>query len=386
MKRKLIALALGLGLLAPAFASAEVKDPLLQKLVDKGTLTGVEAEEIESKRQDLPKALQGLSVGGLFYVDYSFGRKNQNGTNFNQFSLTRGYINIRKDIAPWMKARITPDITQDSTGDWKLRMKYLYADFLPPSLGPFTENAVRAGLGHTPWLDFQEHINIYRMQGVMFQERFGLFNSADTGVGILGNLGGTLGKDAQDEVGYHSPYSGRYGSYHVGVYNGGGYHAAENNQDKVVEGRLSVRPLPDIVPGLQLSYLGINGKGNTSAKPEWSTNAGLISYQNRYLAATAEYASSKGQQNGADEKDKSGYSLFADFRPPFYDKASVFARYDVWDPDTKVDDNRQFLSIIGAAYRIYGSNYLMAAFEKTHYQQAGLKDDRKGQVVLQISF
>ena len=40
-----------------------------------------------------------------------------------------------------------------------------------------------------PWLDFEEHINNFRMQDTMFMERNGLFNSADVGVMAGGNLG-----------------------------------------------------------------------------------------------------------------------------------------------------------------------------------------------------
>lgn len=387
MKKMPFVLMVCLFFFAPLLAGAEVKDPLLKKLVEKGTITREEAEEIQSKTgTELPKALQGLSIGALAYIDYSFGEKNHNHTNFNQFTLTRGYINIRKEITPWFKARLTPDITTASNGDVSLRMKYLYADFLAPDLGPVTDIDIRPGLAHIPWLDFEESINIYRMQGTMFQERFGSFNSGDFGVGVLGNFGGTLNKEEQEAVGYSSPYSGRYGGYHVGVYNGGGYHAAEANQNKAVEGRLSVRPLPYIVPGLQFTYFGISGKGNTSAKPAWTNNTGFISYQNKIVVLTAEYVRGKGQQDGADTKKKGGYSLFGDFRLPIYDKVSAFARYDVWDPDTAVPGDKQFLAIGGAGYRIYGGNYLVAAYEKTHYQQSGFKDDKKGQIVLQVSF
>ncbi|MBI3600042.1 MAG: hypothetical protein HY097_05310, partial [Nitrospinae bacterium] len=185
--------------LSVPLAYAEVKDPLLQKLVEKGTITKEEAEAIQGKTKiELPKGLQGISVGVLAYIDYSGG--NTGGateSNYNKFALTRGYVNIKKDITPWLKARVTPDITQlpesnSQKGDVALRMKYYFIDILPSDFGFLTENDFRIGLGHTPWLDFQEHINIYRMQGTMFQERFGSFNSSDFGIGLIGNFGGKL--------------------------------------------------------------------------------------------------------------------------------------------------------------------------------------------------
>lgn len=388
MKRKLIAFLLGLGLLAPAMAGAEVKDPLLQKLVDKGTLTAQDAEEIQSKKTELPSALKGLSIGALAYIDYSFGQTGgATKTNYNRFTLQRGYINIRKEITPWFKARITPDIKTSSTttGDYTIRMKYLYADFLPSDLGPITDNDVRVGLGHTPFLDFEEGINGYRMQGAMFQDRRGLISSSDLGVSFIGGFGGTLTKEQIEEVG-NSYYAGRYGSYHIGVYNGGGYSSAtENNQNKSVQGRVTVRPLPDILPGLQLTYHGITGKGNAANNPTWSNNTGFLSYQSKYGVLTAEYMTGKGNLSGSDTTKKRGYSFFGKFILPVYTKVAAFARFDSLDPDTTVSHDRISTTIGGVSYRIYGDNYLVAAYEKTH-DQTKAQDDKKGQVVLQVAF
>lgn len=377
--------------------SAWAGDALLKTLQKKGVITEEETativtEQDKEKKVVLPKALEGLSIGFLGYIDYSAGTTNHDGTDFNKFSLTRGYINIKKEITPWLKVRVTPDVTQVTStansqkGDLELRMKYYYADFILPDSSFFTENDLRVGLAHTPYLDFQQSINIYRMQGSMFQERFGNFNSGDTGIGLLGNFGGKLSTELQDEVGYPSPYAGRYGSYHVGVYNGSGYHATEDNQDKVIEGRVSIRPLPDAVPGLQLTLFGLSGKGNKAAKPEWKNNSGFISYQNRLIVLTGEYVQAKGNQKGDDVKDRKGYSIFGDFKLPFYDSLAVMARYDTWDPDTNSPNDKQTLTILGVSYKLLANNYILADYEQRQYDNIGYKDDKKGQVVYQVSY
>lgn len=376
-----------IGLSTPAWAG----DALLKTLQNKGVITEEEAATIMTaqdteKKVVLFKALEGLSIGILGYIDYSAGTTSHNGTDFNKFSITRGYVNIKKDIAPWLKARVTPDITQLANGDIELRMKYYYVDFILPDSSLFTENDLRAGLAQMSWLEFEENINIYRMQGTMFQERFGNFDGGDTGIGLLGNFGGKLRKELQDEVGYPSPYAGRYGSYHIGVYNGGGYHAVENNQNKVIEGRVSVRPLPDTVPGLQLTLFGLSGKGNTTANPEWKSNSGFISYQNRLIVVTGEYVQAKGNQKGEDKKDKKGFSIFGDFKLPFYDSLAVMARYDSWDPDTNFSNDKQALIILGVRYKLLANNYILADYEQRQYDNTVDKDDKKGQVVYQVSY
>lgn len=393
--KKIIYTAICLWLLGTTSVWAD--DSLLKTLQKKGVLTEEEtsaimAEQEKEKKLILPKALEGLSIGALAYIEYSAGTTNHDGTDFNRFSLTRGYINIRKDINPWLKVRITPDITQITSstnsqkGDIELRMKYYYVDFLLPDKGFLTENDLRFGLSHMPWLDFQEHINIYRLQGVMFQERFGNFNSADLGIGLIGNFGGKLSKELQEEVGYSTPYNGRYGSYHIGVYNGGGYHAVEENQDKVIEGRITLRPLPDTLPGLQLTYLGISGKGNKTTQPDWRSNSGFISYQDKRFVLAGEYVQAKGNQKGDDEKEKGGYSLFGDFKIPVYEKAAVIVRYDVWDPDTDSSQDKETLTIGGVSCKLYGSNYILVAYEQRKYDKSGFEDDKKGQVTYQLSF
>ncbi|TAN61382.1 hypothetical protein EPN18_06775 [bacterium] len=410
MKRMILALMLGFSLIVPAVASAEVSDPLLQKLVDKGTLSPGEAEDIQSKKVELPAALKGLSLSGVFFFDYSFGKSGgttatQAGssapTNYNRFTLQRAYLNVNKEVNSWLKVRVTPDIVTSATttGNYTLRIKYAYADFLTPDLGPLTNIDIRAGVGHTPFLDFEDGLQGTRMQGPQFQDKRGVITSSDLGVSALGNLGGKLTKEQIADVG-NSNYVGRYGSYHIGAYNGGGYsNATENNTNKAVEGRLTVRPLPDILPGLQLTYFGVIGKGNTAnagvlSPQEWTNNTGFLSFQHRYGVVSAEYFTGKGSFTGdtSTPKRKDGYSFFGKITAPMYDKVSLFGRYDVFDPNKDVRKDRLKTVIAGASYKIYGENYLVAAFEKTSYEHDDTRDkirpqdDKKGQIVLQAAF
>lgn len=62
-------------------------------------------------------------------------------------------------------------------------------------------------------------------------------------------------------------FCSKYGTFSIGIYNGGGYHAMEENTNKTVESRLTFRPFPQTIPGLQFSYNMIYGKGNTSLNP-----------------------------------------------------------------------------------------------------------------------
>ncbi len=435
MASMLALVALAAVLVASTAASAH--DPLIEVLIRKGILTEEEAQEVEreaaalekQKQQEmvkevrhevLPKPLQGLKFRMLTYLDFSAGEKNDssgNSDSYNKFAIKRGYFRVDKKITPWLAAHLTYDVHQDEDGDWKTRLKYLYAQFKPMDLGPLTDMKAEVGLGHIPWLDFEEHVNPYRCQGTMAIERAGTFNSADLGISIRGNIGGRL-DDARSTVGNHH-YDGRWGSWHVGVYNGSGYHSKENNGNKVFEGRLSLRPLPDFLPGLQFSGFMLNGEANNENSfgdyPDYQAYIGMMSFQHPRLILTAQYITTHGNKDGT-WLDSSGHALwtqgasvFANVKPPIYPfapaldrKINLFFRYDWMDRDKNdkvAEDTSYNMYIAGAAWEVFKGNFLLMDYElttfgddfgyaKTKAPSPGLNADNehKFQMVYQLKF
>jgi hypothetical protein len=423
MKKKafigLIVTSLLIGMESFDYAQAQSdtkQDPLIDKLIKKGVLTEEDAAEIrqQDKGFTLPKGLKGVKVGALWYFDYSSGEvpeSNDDKSNFNEFSVTRGYLTVKKELFPWFHTRITVDTHQDDTGDYKNRLKYIYAELRPPDAGPFTDMKSEIGMGHIPWLDFQEHINPYRCQGTMAIERAGVFNSADVGVSLRGYLDGKL-EDAEEKTGSHY-YDGRNGSWHLGIYNGSGYHASEENNNKVLEGRFTLRPLPDVIPGLQLSYFNIYGEGNDKDNPardwpDYVVNMGYLSYENPWVILTSQYFTTEGNAKGTwvDARGHAlkteGYSFFGNLKLPVLDrKLSLFGRYDHFDQDAdqRSGHDAEYDMVIGGLnYDIYKHILLLLCYETTdHGRDAGKKtkipvagnklgDDHKIQAVLQIKF
>src|SRR4030042_4279638 len=169
MEKRLVCLILGfciLLLLTGTAIAAEIKDPILKKLVEKGILTQEEAisvmqemkgetvkeekkvdEKIEKKvSEDMPadtkdinkvvQALKGWKFGYLWYISYQNGETGDTsgGEGFSRFTVKRGYINIEKEITPWFSARVTPDVSQMTDngsfdGSFTVRLKYLYGKF-----------------------------------------------------------------------------------------------------------------------------------------------------------------------------------------------------------------------------------------------------------------
>ncbi len=436
MKKSLlmILLVMLLGAFAIQASAADKMDPLLKVLIRKGILTQEEAMEIQREARnlekeesvakeggaELPPELEGLKnvkLGMKIYFDYSMGKEpeaDDNASSFSRFRITRGYVTLKKKINHFLSARVTTDVHQDDTGDYKVRLKYMYAELHPRDLGFLTDMKAEVGMGHIPWLDFEEHVNPYRNQGTMAIERAGVFNSADLGISIRGYLGGKL-EDPKSTVG-NTHYAGKFGSWHVGVYNGPGYHASEDNSNKVVEGRLTIRPLPGLVPGLQFSYFGIAGEGNqeyNGSYADYYVNLGMVSYQSPRLILTAQYFQTTGNAKGRwvkldgagnidTELETEGYSFFGNYKLPVLDdRLNVFARYDHFDPDADgdiSDDASYDMYLGGLAYDFGHGNMVLATYETTDYDEdnagkgkvpsAGtdLGDDYKFQVVYQLKF
>ena len=430
----LVFLIIGMGNYGTAMAQDDkTLDPLIELLIRKGVITEQEAKELEKEAGELekqrqekivkeikdkelavPKGLKGVKVGMLGYVDYSYGKEpqpNDDESHLNRFKVTRSYLTVKKEILPYLHARVTLDAHQDDTGDFKVRLKYYYAELRPPDFGFLTQMKSEVGMGHGPWLDFEEHINPYRCQGTMAIERAGTFNSADMGISLRGYFDGKL-EDAEEKTGSHY-YDGHYGSWHVGVYNGPGYHASEKNNNKVIEGRFTLRPLPDVIPGLMLTYLGYFGEGNDDTNspgeyPDYEVNLGMLSYQNPWLILTGQYYVPKGNMKGTwvdaqgNALDTMGYSIFSNIKLPVLDnKLSLFGRYDHFDQDDDgviASDAYYDLYNVGLAYDIFKGNLILLAYETTNYgDDAGkrgkipvpnnnLGDDYRVQAVLQIKF
>ncbi|MCD4793473.1 MAG: hypothetical protein K8R54_09590 [Bacteroidales bacterium] len=308
--------------------------------------------------------------------------------NSNQFSLKRGYFTIKTDLNPYISVRYTQDITLDKegsdAGNVEIRMKYLYMKLKPFKTGFFKNTFAEFGLVHRPWLDFEQKIDDYRAQGKMFIEKSGIFNSADFGITIGGLLGGKLENNIQKKIGTH--YPGKFGSYSLGIYNGAGYHDNEFNNNKTIEGRLTIRPVPDYIPGLQFSYSTAFGEANIEDQiADFNMHLFFLSFESAYHIFTAQYYSGIGDTYGRYYLDgnayhNDGYSLFGEFKIPKTSFA-VFSRYDNFtSQQTSVYEKTGYFA--GLSYRFL-KNKIIA-----YYGQDIIEGEKNEifEIVLEVAF
>jgi len=335
-----------------------------------------------------PPTYPQVKVGGQAYLAYQNGTAA--GVGYSRFVVKRAYINAEATLTSFFGARITPDVTQDPvTGQYTYRLKYAYGVFSTPRLGFITRPYVEFGMAHTPWIDFEEKVDAYRMQDTLFFERVGLGYSADLGVMGGGLLGGEMPEDYQKTV--SSGYPGRYGSFAIGVYNGGGYAAAEKNTNKAIEGRLTLRPLPETAPGLQLSYFGVVGKGNTALAPDVTLNAGSLTFESRYANVVATYVQGTGNLAGtaiAADGTPLPYVAWSGFaEAKLSPRWSVIARSDNFTADTGTRDTTGARRVLGGvAYHIGKGNDLLVDYEELSFSDAAKPKDTRTQLTLQLKF
>jgi hypothetical protein len=231
-----------------------------------------------------------------------------------------------------VKFRLTPDvrrITDGSlSGSLTFRLKYGFVEF--DELTP--RSWLRFGLHQTPWLDFEESVNRYQVQGTMFAEREGIIpGSGDFGVGYLTRL------------------PNNYGEFNVGIYNGEGFTRAETDKHKSIQGRATIRPAPKgAIAGLRLS--GFYDAGWFSEDRPRRHGIVMASYEKPHFVGTAQWLGGTMRPTPLVENaDFNGYSLFAEVRQGMQGWAGI-ARYERFDPDSDIADNSRQRTIIGGAY------------------------------------
>ena len=322
-----------------------------------------------------------ITVGGVGYTQYLYQFHKDSATNshLNSFDVTRAYINVVGKFPAGVGVRITPDIYRNTTdGSLSFRLKYAYATWTPEN-SPLT---LKMGAIHTPWLDWEEALWDYRMQGTMALERFrgpsgsGYLSSSDLGAGVDG-------KFKLDLV-----------NFQVGVYDGETYNKPEGDEHKDLEGRLSVRVLESDdhsrVGGLRITGYGAVGKPTGGGKR--NRYIGMLSYRSKLLTLAGQYGRVEDSLPGTTGTTKTVkgniFSAYGVLNVP-NTKVGIIGRVDVQKPDVDVGNNRQTRFIAGMSYQINPNLRALADVDNLSLQSgvyANAIESTRTQGLFQIQF
>ncbi len=288
-----------------------------------------------------------VTVSGVSYLQYVYQLKDTANHN-NNFDVTRAYINVIGRFSGGVYTRITADVNRPA-GDNSLRyrLKYAYAAYTPQG----SSLTYKLGQIHTPFIDWEEALWDYRMQGQMAMERGGYLSSSDFGLGVDGNWNA-------DRI-----------NMQLGIYNGESYSGGPGDQRKDLMGRVSVRVSEtddaSRVGGLRVTAYGHYGKPTGGGIR--SRLLGMVSYRSKQFTLAGEYAITRDSVTAGAKAPGTVASAFGVYHFS-NSKAALLARVDLTDPNTNVGNNRLTRFIGGASYQLSPNLRLLADLDLLSYQ------------------
>ena len=302
-----------------------------------------------------------VSVTGVVYTQYQYSDAPIAAKS--TFDMTRAYVNVLGRFANGITTRVTTDIIPSAVTNQVIRLKYAFAAWTPTG----SSLTYKLGMIHTPWVDFEETLWDYRMQGTIAVDRNPIggpstMTAADIGVGVDGHWNGE-----------------RINGQFV-IVNGEGYSGGTGDFRKDVEARVSVRVQPtndnSRVGGLRVSgYAGIGKVTGTGA--DRNRYLGMLSYRTLQYTLAGEFVSVK---NGA--VTGSIISAFGVYHLT-RSKAAVIARVDIVDPDKNVGNNKNTRIIAGASYQLSPNVRLLADLDRLSFESGVTPTN---QILLQTQF
>ncbi|HTS90322.1 MAG TPA: hypothetical protein VMG41_17670 [Gemmatimonadales bacterium] len=307
-----------------------------------------------------------VSVSGVIYAQYLYQLNSDStllpsGGHQNNFDITRAYLNAIGKFGGGVQARVTTDITRPANSYLAVRLKYAYGAWNPEG----SALTYKLGLFTTPWLDWEEALWDYRMQGAMALDRNGYLTSSDYGAGVDGSWG-------YDRV-----------NMQVGVFDGEGYGGAPGDQRKDIEGRVSVKlvntDLGGRVGGLRITGYAGYGKPTTGGQRE--RYIGMLSYKSKAVTLAAEYARMTDSTTGGGAvtavAHRAGQMISAYGVLNIPDsKVGVIGRVDIFDPNTAnnsaaTNSDRQTRIIGGLSYQLSSNLRMLADIDHVTFQGGG---------------
>lgn len=288
-------------------------------------------------------------VSGVGYLQYVYQLKDT-ANHVNNFDVTRAYVNLIGKFAGGVGARVTLDVNRPA-GDNSLRyrLKYAFATYQPTG----SALTYKLGMIHTPWIDFEETLWEYRMQGTIALDRNGYLTSSDIGFGVDGKWGA-------DNV-----------NMQLAFVNGESYSGGPGDQRKDVEGRVSVRVLStddsSRVGGLRISGYGGYGKPTTGGQR--NRFLGMVSYKSKQITLAGELATTKDSVTGTPTSSVTGrvITAFGVYKVP-NSKIALIARVDIVDPNTSASGDKQTRIIGGVSYQLSPNLRLLLDIDNLSYE------------------
>ena len=304
-----------------------------------------------------------VTVGGVVYGQFVYQLKDSLGAGHqNQFSIQRAYVNVLGRFAGGVGTRLTADIAPTGVGNQQFRLKYAFVTWTPTS----SSITYKFGLLQTPYVDWEETLWDYRMQGAIAVDRNGYMTAADFGIGADGH------------------WNNEQVNAQFAIINGEGYSGGTGDNRKDVTARVSVRLSPtndaSRVGGLRLT--GYAGIGKATGGADRNRFLGTLSYKTQQVTLAGEFVSTKDAAISGRILSAFGVYRFSG------SKAAAIGRVDVVDPDTDTPDNKQTRVIAGLSYQIQPNIRVLGDVDLLSFEGGAtpLEDATRQRALFQMQF
>ena len=317
-----------------------------------------------------------ISVGVLAYAQYLYQLKDT-ANHINNFDVKRAYVNVIGRFAGGVYARVTADIYVPSATDSShtYRIKYAYVQYTPNG----SPLSFKIGEIHTPWLDWEEALWDYRVQGTMAMERNG--------------PGGLGGNSYLSSAGFGAGVDGKWGPDKVNmqftVTNDHFYSQSVGDQRKWAQARVSVRAMDtddsSRVGGLRVT--GFADYGNTIGGGPHQRWLGMVSYRTKQITLAGEGAISRDPGAGGSRLNGHVYSAFGVYKIP-QSKAAILARVDIFHQQAGSTTDKQTRFIGGVSYQISPNLRVLGDWDYVSYQgtPSATQEATRSQALFQTQF
>jgi len=276
-----------------------------------------------------------LKFSGTHYLGY-VNSSPEDGDSTSKFETRRNYLQVKayfkKNPKDYM--RITLDTHDTKDGETNVRLKYafLYLHNVLPN------TSIEFGQAHRPWIDYEEHNawNYRSISKVLVEAHNGahLTNSSDRGINFKTK----------------TPYF----SSELGVFNGEGYHTAQNGKDLSAEWRLTGHILgtgkekaKKSATYTNISFFGQQNKGYKGGEDLNWMGLHAVYNQPEFLLS-AQYID---VADGTESQKGTGYSVNGEYRVA--PKWNLIGRYDNFEMDLTSKEKKRALA--GVSYK-YNDN------------------------------
>ncbi len=299
-----------------------------------------------------------VSVGGVVYAQFAAQLDSAPpGTNSN-FDVTRAYVNVIGRFADGFMTRVTGDVYQNADGSRSYRLKYAFVNWTPQG----SALTYRFGLLTTPWIDWEEALWDYRMQGPVAVDRNKYMSSADFGVGVDGNINSEMV------------------DFQASAFNGNNYSGAPGDEHKAYAARVSVRLL-GTDDGSRVGGLRLTGYGQLGAPTsggERNRFIGMASFRSKLLTLVGEYVAATDSTTGftaAGAKARAKGSILSAFGVLHFPSSplAIIGRLDIVDPNTAnntvaTSNDKRTTLIAGVSYQLSTNLRLLVDIDNTTLQ------------------